>query len=278
MMGPLLLLLFQAGAHKAAVEAFNQHRYAEAVQQFTEALKTETAGSAEYQESAFLLGESLYLQKKFADAVPWFEKAAAGGSRALAATFMEGNAYLQGHADDKALQSFASVFQVAPGSAAAHLMTAEMMLREQMTQGAEQEARRAIELDARVPQAHYILGEVALSRGDTAQAIAELQKEIEINPGFAMAYYRLGDAYTRRSAWDEAVSWLERSIWLNPNFSGSYVLLGKAYLNRGDLEDAERSLRHATQMDPRSQPAHHLLGETLVRAGKTEEGRKELAQ
>lgn len=276
--GPLLVLFFQVGAHKAAVEAFSQHRYADAVQQFTEALKTEAAGSAEYQESTFLLGESLYLQKKFAEAVPWFEKAAGGGSRALAAAFMEGNAYLQGRQDDKALQAFASVFQVAPGSAAAHLMTADMMLREQIAESAEKEARRALELDARIPQAHFILGEVALTRGDATQAIAELQEEIEINPGFAMAYYRLGDAYTRRSAWDDAVSWLERSIWLNPNSSGPYVLLGKAYFNRGDLEDAERALRHAVQMDPRNQPAHHLLGQTLQRAGKTEEGQKELAQ
>jgi len=275
---PLLVLMFQVGAHQAAVEAFNQHRYADAAQQFGEALKSEAAGSAQYQESAFLLGESLYLQKKFTDAVPWFEKAAAGGPRALAAQYMLGNTHLQGGEEEKALQAFASVFEVQPGSAAARLLTAEMMLREQMTTGAEREARRALEADARLPQAHFILGEMALARGDTALAIGELQKEIELNPDFAMAYYRLGDAYLRRSAWDEAVSWLERSIWLNPNFTGPYVLLGNAYLHRGDLDDAERALRHALEMDPRNQSAHHLLGQTLVRAGKAEEGKKELSQ
>ena len=276
--GPLLVLLFQVSAHQAALDAFNQHRYAEAERQFTEALKTEKTGSEEYQESAFLLGETLYLEKRFADAVPWFEKAAAGGARALAAQFMLGNAHLARRENGKAVEIFSSVFQVPPGSAAAHLLTAEMMLRERLTEDGEKEARRALELDARTPQAHFLLGEAALSRGDAAQAIVEFRKEIELNPAFAMAYYRLGDACIRQSAWDDAVSWLQRSLWLNPNSSGPYVLLGQAYLNRGDLDDAEAALRHALQMDPRNRPAHRLLGQTLLRAGKTEEGNKELAQ
>ena len=103
-MGPLLLLFFfQAGAHQAAMQAFNEHRYAEAAQQFIAALKTEAEGSAEYQESVLSLGESLYFQKKFAEAIPWFEKAATAGSQSLVAAFMLGNASIQGRADEKAL-------------------------------------------------------------------------------------------------------------------------------------------------------------------------------
>ena len=84
-MGPLLLLFLQASAYQTGVQAYSEHRYAEAI--------------------------------------PWFEKAAAGGSQALVAEFMLGNACLQAHQDGKALRAFAALFQVAPDSAAAHLLT-----------------------------------------------------------------------------------------------------------------------------------------------------------
>ena len=64
-----------AGAtHQTALTAYKQHKFADAVTQFSEALKTEDPGSAEYAESVLLLGQSLYLQSKYADAIPWLEK------------------------------------------------------------------------------------------------------------------------------------------------------------------------------------------------------------
>jgi tetratricopeptide (TPR) repeat protein len=224
MIAPLLLLFLQASAYQAGVQAYSEHRYAEAI--------------------------------------PFFEKAAAGGPQALVAEFMLGNACMQAHQEGKALQAFAALFQVPPDSAAAHLLTAGMMLRAQMPPGAGREAGRALEIDTHIPQAHYILGEAAQSQGDGGKAIGEFQKEIEANPSFFTAYYRLGAAYENRGAWDDAISVLERSIWLNPNHSGPYALIGKAYLKRGDLDDAEGALRHALQMDPQDQAIRQLLEQT----------------
>lgn len=264
-MWPLLLLFFQVSAHAAGMQAYREHRYADAVEQFSEALKTEAPGGAEYQESALMIGESLYLQKKFAEAAPWFEKAAAGGPRALTAEFMLGNACLKANRDDQALQAFSSLFQVKPDSAAAHSLTAEMMLRQQLLPDAEREARRALEMDAHLPQAHFILGELAMGHDDAARATEEFQREIEVNPSFAMTFYRLGEAQGKLGAWDDAISSLERSIWLNPYQMGPYLLLGEAYLNRGNLSDAEGALRHVLSIDPENSRARNLLERTLQR-------------
>ncbi|MGA2738509.1 MAG: tetratricopeptide repeat protein [Bryobacteraceae bacterium] len=219
-MTPLLLLFLQAGAYQSGVQAYTEHRYA--------------------------------------DAIPFFETAAAGGPQALVSQFMLGNACLLTHQDEKAVRAFAALFQVAPDSAAARLLTAGMMLRAKLT-GAVTEAGRALEIDPHMPQAHFILGEAALSHGDDGQAVAEFDKEIASNPGFFMAYYQLGAAYENRSAWDDAVSALQRAIWLNPNHSGPYALIGKAYLKRGNLDDAAGALRHALQMDPQDQAIRQLL-------------------
>jgi len=221
MMGPLLLLLLQASAYQAGVKAYSEHR--------------------------------------FAEAIPWFEKAAAGGAQALVAQYMLGNACLLAHRDEKAVQAFAALFQVAPDSAAAHLLTAGMTLGANLTPGAAIEAGRALEIDSHLPQARYVLGEAALSQGNDAKAVAEFQKEIESDPSFAMAYYRLGAAYENRGAWEDAISALQRSIWLNPNHNGPYTLIGKAYLKRGDLDDAAGALRHALKMDPQDQAIRQLL-------------------
>jgi tetratricopeptide (TPR) repeat protein len=269
----------EVGAHhQAALSAYKQHRFAEAVTEFTQALDSEQPGTAEYEESVLLLGQSLYLQSKYASAIPWLEKAVSGKTATPEAAYMLGNACLLTQQSEKAVRAYARLFQVAADSAAAHLATARMMMHQDLAIDAAKQARRALEIDPRIPEAHFILGEVLIGQADLEGAISELKKEIEINPGFAMAYYRLGDAYSRSESWDEALGPLERSVWLNSNYSGPYILLGKVYFKRKELANAEGVLRHALRLDPQNLSAHYLLGQTLMQEGKEEEGKKEFAR
>jgi len=275
---PLLLFFWQAGEHQTALTAYKQHRFPEAVTHFTEALKTEKPGSAEYEESILLLGQTLFLQSKYTDAIPWLEKATSGKSPTAEASYMLGNACIFTRQPEKAVQAFAKLFRVAPGSAAAHLTTARMMLHHDVDGEAAKQARLALELDPRIPEAHFLLGEVAILHAEIDDAIAELNQEIAINPGFAMAHYRLGDAYSRREDWEQAMAPLERSVWLNPNYSAPFILLGKGYLKRKELANAEGVLRHALRLDPQNLSAHYLLGQTLMQEGKVEDAQKEMAK
>jgi len=272
----LLLLVDVHSTHQAAVQAYKQHKFSDAVAGFTEALKSEAPGSAEYQESVLLLGQSLFLQAKYADAIPWLEKATSGQSSLPEAAYMLGNACLLTRQSEKAVAAFAKLFQVSPNSAAAHMATARMMMHKDLDVEAAKEARAALTIDPRIPEAHFLLGEVAIYHANLDEAIGDLKKEIDMNPTFAMAHYRLGDAYGRQDKWDEAVAPLERSIWLNPNYSGPFILLGKAYLKRKELANAEGVLRHALRLDPQNVSAHYMLGQTLTQEGKEGEGKKEL--
>lgn len=275
-MWPLVLLFWQLGEHKAAVTAYKAHRFPEAVEHFTEALKNEKPGTPEYDESVLLLGQTLFLQSKFAEAIPWLEKATGIQEPPAEASFMLGNAYIFTRQPEKAVKAFAKLFRVDANSAAAHLTTAQMMLHHDVDSEAAKQAKLALELDARIPQAHFLLGEIAISHAEIADAIAELNREIAINPGFAMAYYRLGDAYSRLEDWDHAMAPLERSVWLNPNYSAPFILLGKGYLKRKELANADGVLRHALQLDPQNLSAHYLLGQTLMQEGKVDEAKKEM--
>ena len=274
----LVLLLDIGATHQAALAAYKQHKFAEAVSQFTEALKSEEPDSAEYQESVLLLGQSLYLQSKYADSIPWLEKAVSGKAPTPEAAYMLGNACILTRQSEKAVKAFAQLFQVGADSAAARVTTARMMMHQDLADDAAKQARAALLIDPHIPEAHFILGEVAIFQADIDGAVSELKKELEINPGSSMAYYRLGDAYTRTENWDLAMAPLERSIWLNANFSGPYILLGKAYFKRKELANAEGVLRHALRLDPQNLSAHYLLGQTLTQDGKQDEGQKEFAR
>lgn len=278
-MWPVLFLFLEVSApHQSALSAYKQHKFADAIVGFTEALKSERPGTAEYQESVLFLGQSLFLESKYAEAIPWLEKATAGSSPLPEASYMLGNACLLTQQGAKAVQAFARLFQVAPDSAAAHLTTAQMMMHKDMDADAAEQARLALAADPRIPEAHFLLGEVAIYHSDFDAAVEELKKEIAINPGFAMAHYRLGDAYGRLERWDEAMPPLERSVWLNPNYSGPFILLGKGYLRRKEFANAEGVLRHALLLDPQNVSAHYMLGQTLMQEDKQADAEKEFAR
>jgi tetratricopeptide (TPR) repeat protein len=263
-----------AVAHALGVLAYRQHDYPKAIDALRRAVAGEAPSSEPWRQSIFFLGQSCYLAARLGEAIPWLEKAAAADVRSSETYFMLGNAYIQQRDSAKAVAAWAKLFGVAPGSAAAHLLTAQMMIKLEFEDLAGAELRRALEMDPRLPQAHYLLGELAVYRGEIDAGIAEFTKELAIDPNYAMAYFKMGDAYTRREEWEPAIRYLQRSIWLNPDFSGPYILLGKAYQKTGELSNAEGMLRQAIKLDPQNWSAHYLLGQTLIKAGRAEEGRK----
>ena len=54
---------------------------------------------------------------------------------------------------------------------------------------------------------------------------------------------------------------LQKSIWLNPFYSAPYILLGRAYMKKGRAGDGRRECcARAIQYDPNNRSAHYLLG------------------
>jgi superkiller protein 3 len=229
----------------------------------------------DYRQAIQLLGISHYLLGHHRDAIPYLEKASQLIPDSAEITYALGTCYIQTRNPDKSRQAFARMFKVQQSSAAAYLINAQMLVRQQFEELAEQELKRALELDPKLPQVNFLLGEMAIFHAEIDRGIALLQKEIEINPAFALAYYWLGEAYTRQLKWDEAIAPLQKSIWLNPYFSGPYIVLGKVYLKKEELPNAESMLRRAIQMDPNNFSAHHLLAQVLQRANRPEEAKRE---
>jgi tetratricopeptide (TPR) repeat protein len=278
MLSIALLLFLLADDHSAGVEFYKQRQFAKTIESLEHAVATEKPGTPEYRESAVILGQSYYLTAHLAEAIAWLQKAVDDGARINEVFYMLGNCYIQQREPIKSRAAFAAMFSVPFESAAAHLLTAQFMIRQEFEEFAQKELERAVEIDPKIPEAHYLLGMMAIFRNELDKGIEEMRLEIAINPDFAMAHYKLGDAYTRREDWDAAIPSLQRAVWLNPDYSGPYILLGKAYFKKKDLGSAEGMLRRAIKMDPANYQAHYILGQVLIQAGKAEEGRRMLEE
>jgi tetratricopeptide (TPR) repeat protein len=249
--------------------------YVHAVEQLSAAVKRIPQNDAKYRNAIQILGLSHYVLGHPADAIPYLEETSRLLPDSSEIAYALGSCYIQTRNGDKSREVFARMFKVRSSSAAAYLINAQMMMRQQFEVLAEQELQKALALDPKLPQINFLLAEIAIYHAQIDRGIALLQREIELNPTFAMAFYWLGEAYTRKLSWDEAVGPLQKSIWLNPYFSGPYIVLGKVYLKKGDLQNAEGMLRRATQMDPNNFSAHHLLAQVLQRANRMEEAKRE---
>lgn len=254
---------------------YRKSDYARAIQHLSSAIASSSGESKEYRQGVQMLGLSHYMLGHAAEAVPYLEQLNRWTPEGLEITYALGVSYVQIREADKARAAFARMFKVAPDSASAYLINAQMMMRQQMEELAEKELRKALELDPQLPQANFLLGELAIYHAQIDRGVELLRKEIAVNPAFGMAYYMLGEAYTRQLKWDEAIPPLQKSIWLNPYFSGPYIVLGKVYLKKSDLANAETMLRRAIQMDPNNYSGHHLLAQVLQQSDRADEAKKE---
>ncbi|HEX2662680.1 MAG TPA: tetratricopeptide repeat protein, partial [Candidatus Acidoferrum sp.] len=240
---------------------------------FQKALREDPADG----EATQLLGLSYYLAGRPAEAIAPLEKVQAWYPSAnVDAAYILGICYMQTKDYLQARKAFARMFAVAPDSAASYLFTARIMLRFDFDAIAEEHAKKAVELDPKLPLAHSLLGEIYLYKSRIPEATAEFQKELELNPGDAAVYYKLADAYTRAQKYEDAERLLQRSIWLDSSSTGPYILMGKVLEKKGESALAARALERAIAMDPNNPIPHHLLGLAYRDLGQTEDADREL--
>lgn len=261
-------------SHLLGVAYYHADDYSHAIEQLTSVMDRLAAGSLERREAVQVLGLSYFVTGRFPDAVPLLEATRTWAADNAELGYVLGQAYVQTRQPDRARETFARMYGLAADSAAAHLVTAQMMIRLEFESAAEAELKRAREKDDRLPQVHMLLGQLALFRGRLDEAVALTEREISLNPGNAVAFSQLGDARLRQSKWDEGTAALQKSIWLNPFYSAPYILLGKAYMKKGQPVTAEGMLTRAIQYDPNNRTAHYLLGQLLQQVGRPADAKR----
>ena len=260
-------------AHEFGIVYYKKGDYLNAVASLKKALAEDPGDN----EALQLLGISDYLAGRPADAIAPLEKVQTWYPSAnVDAAYILGVCYVQTKDYASARKAFAKMFAVPPDSAASYLFTARMMLRFDFDVVAEEYAKKAVELDPKLPLTHSLLGEIYLFKSRIPEATEQFQKELELNPGDAAVYYKLADAYTRSQKYEDAEKLLQRSIWLDATSTGPYILMGKVLEKKGEAALAVRALQRAIAMDPNNSIPHHLLGQAYRDLGRTEDAEREL--
>ncbi|PYU10821.1 MAG: hypothetical protein DMG37_18975 [Acidobacteria bacterium] len=260
-------------SHELGVVYYKKGDYLNAAANLKKALAENPADN----EALQLLGISSYLAGRPADAIAPLEKVQTWFPSAnVDASYILGICYIQTKDYPGARKSFAKMFAVAPDSAASYLFTARMLLRQDFAPIAEEYAKKAIELDPKLPLAHMLLGEIYLYKSRIPEATEQFQKELELNPGDAAVYYKLADAYSRAQKYEDAEKLLQRSIWLDATSTGPYILMGKVLEKKGEPLLAARALQRALAMDPNNPIPHHLLGLAYRELGQMDDADREL--
>ena len=226
-------------------------------------------------ESMQMRGVVLYRLGKPAEAIPWLEKAHAAPVANADPNYVLALCYMATKRYDDARHAFAAQYGFAADSAAAWLVTARMLFRQEQTLAAAAAAQKACDIDPRLPQAHRLLGEIALGNGDVAGALAQFEQELKVNPLDGETYDRMGDAYVRGGQYGKAQQVLDRAVLLEPNASGPYILLGRTLIAEQDPVTATMYLQHAVKIDPSNSMAHMLLGRALEASGRKADAQRE---
>jgi predicted Zn-dependent protease len=241
-----------------------------------DAFQRAIAQDASDRESTEMEGVTLFRLGRPQDALPYLEKAHAAVENAnIDPQYVLGLCYSDVARYDDARHAFAGQYGFPPDSAQAYLLAARLFLRRELKEQATAQARKALELDPKLPLAHQLLGEAALARGDVQAAITELEAERAINPLDGELYDRLGDAYLRAGQYEQAQQSLNRAVLLEPSATGPYILLGQTFLKLKDPSQALHYLARAEQMDPSNYITHNLLGQAYKATGQLAEANRE---
>lgn len=145
--------------------------------------------------------------------------------------------------------------------------------------GAEQEFRRAIELNPNYATAHQWYGEIVLAAtGRPTEALAELKRAEELDPlSQSINMVRGYVLYLARNN-DEAIAQLRKTLQLNSNFATAHMYLGRAYAQKRMLADAIAEFQKADALSGGEPFYRAWLGYGYAVAGQTRDARKTLSE
>ena len=158
-----------------------------------------------------------------------------------------------------------------PTLAEAHASLGQIMLQfEFNVNGAEQEFRRAVDLDPNYPTAHLWYGRVLTMQGRFEDAINQLKKAIDLDPTSALFYQNLGAAYLHARRFDEAIVQIKKSLEIQPGDGFVLSLLAWAFFYAARYQDVLD-----LSLDPSLQSSG--VGEYFVQLDRARKGEKTAA-
>jgi len=129
--------------------------------------------------------------------------------------------------------------------------------------GAEDEYRKAAQLDPNNHMAHHALGVCYALRKRFREAAAALEHAARLAPNNVEVLLALAHALKEERHWARAGEVFERAVALGRTDPETFRLTGQCYFSAGDFEGARRTYERFIRKDPRNFEGYEKLGATL---------------
>lgn len=165
-----------------------------------------------------------------------------------------------------------------PQLAEAHNSLAHIHLHEWAWTEAEQEFKRAIELDPGYTLAYHWYALCLTAMGRVDEAVAAMEKAQQLDPLSLRINADLGMAYLAARQAQQAIVQETKTLELDPNAGVAYWIRGMAYEQKEQHDQAIRDFQEALNRAPGNFNYMAALAHAHAEAGRPQEARKLLAQ
>jgi tetratricopeptide (TPR) repeat protein len=145
-----------------------------------------------------------------------------------------------------------------------YLKNFDIFLENKEFQNAENELKKASELDPESPLITYRLGQLAIAMGDKDKAIGFYKETIDLNPLFIKAYSALSEIYEYTGDIESAINYHELAQHISPENTKRLITLSKLYSRIGETEKSKEILRTAVSAEKDVSTSDLLLGEMFL--------------
>jgi len=144
---------------------------------------------------------------------------------------------------------------------------------------AERAITKALELDDTLAEAHLVLAALKIVYYlDWLGAENHAKRAIELNPQFSEVHYMYSFYLVVMRRWDEAIAEAKRALVCDPFSVRINQHLGNTFYNARRYDEAIRQYQQTLELDARNASAHESLGEVYERHGRSQEAIEEWAK
>jgi tetratricopeptide (TPR) repeat protein len=209
-------------------------------------------------------GNQFCRQHEYAQAIAQYTEALRLNARSAAAHAGLAEALLASHDYEQALQEANEAIRLDATLAAAHVPRGRIHEYRNNHAGALSEFDEAIRLDPKLTPAYAYRALTRATLGKHEEALADCAEAIRLEPTLAAAYTARGFAHQRHGEYDQAIADATEALRLDPRSAWSYRIRGLIYVNKKDYDRAIADCTEALRLDPAYAQAYNTRGFTYL--------------
>jgi serine/threonine protein kinase/Tfp pilus assembly protein PilF len=179
---------------------------------------------------------------------------------------------------NKAQQAAVNALKLDSTLAEVHAVLGALKASQSEWGAAENEFKRAIELNPSNPTVHHWYSMFLLSLGRLNESNTEARRAVELDPLSLIINLNLGMNLFYLRQFDQAVDQCHKAIDLDPYFPWSYYVMGSVAEARGKFDEAAMQYQKARTLAHNDLTMLGEIGRSYARAGKKDEAMKILKE